>query len=174
MINKQNMWFLTLFSLVLILSVYYITMPNELLITNSSNTNTNSVEATDKEEENSEEVVITEASAIETMKVENDTEVQETIKELEQTLTSMDISTNDKNKAYEELQSLNKTNALEETIESIIKDKYGYEVFVKIKSNQVRVVVGSKEGTTELANEIMRLVQEQFEDKVYISVQFSV
>ena len=31
MINKQSMWFLTLFSLVLILGVYYVTMPNDLL-----------------------------------------------------------------------------------------------------------------------------------------------
>ena len=33
MINKKNLWFLTLFSLVLVLSVYYVTMPKELLIT---------------------------------------------------------------------------------------------------------------------------------------------
>lgn len=31
MINKQSMWFLTLFSLVLVLGVYYVTMPNDLL-----------------------------------------------------------------------------------------------------------------------------------------------
>jgi stage III sporulation protein AH len=174
MINKQNMWFLTLFSLVLVLSVYYITMPNELLITNSSSIDTDSTEATDKEEDSTTEVTITEATTIETMKVEDDTEIQETIKELEQTLTSMDISTTDKNAAYEELQNLNKTNAQEETLENLIKDKYSYEVFVKIKGNQIRVVVGKEEGTTELANEIMRLVQEQFDDKMYISVQFSV
>ena len=34
MINKKNLWFLTLFSLVLVLSVYYVTMPTELLMTN--------------------------------------------------------------------------------------------------------------------------------------------
>ena len=34
MINKQNLWFLTLFSLILVLSVYYITMPSELLLNN--------------------------------------------------------------------------------------------------------------------------------------------
>ena len=34
MINKKGVWFLTLFSLILVLSVYYITMPLELLITN--------------------------------------------------------------------------------------------------------------------------------------------
>ena len=31
MINKQSMWFLTLLSLVLVLGVYYVTMPNDLL-----------------------------------------------------------------------------------------------------------------------------------------------
>ena len=28
MINKQNLWFLTLFSLILILGIYYVTLPN--------------------------------------------------------------------------------------------------------------------------------------------------
>ena len=37
MINKQNLWFLTLFSLILVLSVYYITMPNDLLVSNVEN-----------------------------------------------------------------------------------------------------------------------------------------
>ena len=31
MINKQSLWFLTLLTLVLVLGVYYVTMPNELL-----------------------------------------------------------------------------------------------------------------------------------------------
>ena len=35
MINKQNLWFLSLFSLILVLSVYYVTMPNDLLLTNN-------------------------------------------------------------------------------------------------------------------------------------------
>ena len=38
MINKKSLWFLTLFSLILVLSIYYITMPSELLLTtNTSN-----------------------------------------------------------------------------------------------------------------------------------------
>ena len=173
MINKQNMWFLTLFSLVLVLSVYYITMPNELQLASDTKKDNNSTETTKQDEDNSSNVDVdmSEASTIETMKVEDDTSVQETIKELEQTLTSMNISVKDKNKAYEELQSINKNSAKEEALESTIKDKYNKEVFVKIKGNQIRV--GNTEGTTELANEIMRLVQEQFDKKMYISVQFS-
>ena len=42
MINKQGLLFLTLTSLILVLSVYYITMPNELLLTTNSNHNNNS------------------------------------------------------------------------------------------------------------------------------------
>ena len=49
MINKQNLWFLTLFSLILVLSVYYITMPNDLLIASSS---TETKEEAKKEDNN--------------------------------------------------------------------------------------------------------------------------
>ena len=31
MINKQNLWFLTLFCLILVLGVYYVALPNDLL-----------------------------------------------------------------------------------------------------------------------------------------------
>ena len=50
MINKQNLWFLTLFSLILVLSVYYITMPNDLLIaSNSTETKEKNKTTTEKE-----------------------------------------------------------------------------------------------------------------------------
>ena len=39
MINKKSLWFLTLFSLILVLSIYYITMPSELLLTTSTTEN---------------------------------------------------------------------------------------------------------------------------------------
>ena len=35
MINRKSIWILTLFSLILVLSVYYITMPSEFLETAS-------------------------------------------------------------------------------------------------------------------------------------------
>ena len=36
MINKKGIWFITLFTLILVLSVYYVTMPSELLLSNHS------------------------------------------------------------------------------------------------------------------------------------------
>ena len=66
MINKQNLWFLTLFSLILVLSVYYITMPNDLLVkaTKSEEVEKNK----DKEEEKVKETV-EEVSSLTAMRV---------------------------------------------------------------------------------------------------------
>lgn len=162
MINKKNLWFLTLFSLVLVLSIYYITMPNELLITNNSNT-----------EENSDEVVnIKESSIISALKVEDDNLVLEQINNLKEKLTNSDISVEEKNTVFEELKSINKNSSLEETIESKIKSTYSYDNFIKIDNDQVRVVIDSKEHDVTLANNIMRLVQNEFDKKMYISVEF--
>ena len=49
MINKQSLWFVTLLSLVLVLGVYYVTMPNDLLKTEETK-NVNSEVTVDVEE----------------------------------------------------------------------------------------------------------------------------
>lgn len=170
MVNKQNMWFLTLFSLILVLSVYYVTMPNELLLTNNSNVSDSDDE---KEEATEATVSVEESSLVEMMKVEDESSVQETINELNQTLTNMDVSIDERNKAYEELKNINEVNSLEETLESKLGDKYACKTFVKINGEQIRVVLEIEDGSKELANEIMRLVQAEFDSKKSISVQFT-
>ena len=62
MIKKKNLWFLTLFSLILVLSIYYITMPNELLITNNDSIIKNS--DVNKNEDNDKKVDIMESDII--------------------------------------------------------------------------------------------------------------
>ena len=170
MIKKKNLWFLTLFSLILILSIYYITMPNELLITNNDSIIKNS--DVNKNEDNDKKVDIMESDIISALKVEDNNNVLNNINSLKEKLTSKDISTEEKNLVFEELKSINKNSSLEETIESKIKATYNYDNFVKINSDQIRVVVGTKEHNVELANNIMRLVQGEFDKKMYISVEF--
>lgn len=169
MINKKNLWFLTLFSMVLVLSVYYVTMPNELLITNNGDNNVTTTNAENSEEKS---INIEESSVISALKVEDDNQVLEEINNLKKTLTDINIDIEEKNKAFEQLKSINQNNSLEEKIENKLKEKYNNECFVKIDKDQVRVVIDSGEHSTTLANEIMRLVQEEFDTKMYISVQF--
>lgn len=165
MINKKNLWFLTLFSLILVLSIYYIAMPSELLITNDKN-NTNL-------SNNETKVNISESNIISALKVEEDTNTLETINLLKEKLTNESITTEEKNDIFEELKKINKNSSLEEKVESKIKTTYNYDNFVKIDNDQVRIVVGSNEHNVEMANNIMRLVQSEFDKKMYISVEFS-
>lgn len=162
MINKQSIWLLTLFSLILVLSVYYITMPSEFLADASS---TKTV--------NKEKVTKTETSeAIETLKVENDAQRNEKISELQTILTDSKATSEEKNNAYEELKVLNIMKGKEEEISTKIKDEYDVDNFVKIKDDQVRIVIIKDSHDVKLANNIMSLVQKSFDTKMYISVKF--
>ncbi len=161
MINKKNLWFLTLFSLVLVLSIYYVTMPNELFVTNND-TNLN----------NEVDVSIEESDVITALKVDDDNAVLEEITSLKETLTNKEATIDQKNLAFEELKKLNNTSAKEETLENKIKTTYELDSFVKIDGDQIRVVVGSDDKGVEVANNIMRAVQGEFDNKMYISVKF--
>ena len=166
MINKKNLWFLTLFSLILVLSIYYVTMPNELLITNNGNV------VSDDDLQVNDNVEISESSIISALKVEDNNQVLNDMNTLKEKLTNSEITVEEKNMVFEELKTLNKNSSVEETIENKIKSTYSYENFVKIDNDQVRVVVGTKEHNVKLANNIMRLVQSEFDKKMYISVEF--
>lgn len=168
MINKQSLWFLTLFSLILVLSVYYITMPNELLLTNNSNyTNTD----TTSNEVNTE-VVVEESELLVTMRVNLEEERQSTIDELKTTLTSEDATSEEKNDAYEQIKYITNLEPQEQVLEEKIKENYNLDCFIKIDNDEIKVVAVKEEHDVALANNIMKTIQEEFEEKVYITVKF--
>lgn len=162
MINKRSLWFLTLFSLILVLSVYYITMPSELLMaTNKEDTET--VSASVENEESAELVAL---------RVEAEEKMLDQITELKKVLTDSKSTTEEKNKAFEKMQELNKNKGTEEKIENKIKNEFNLKSFVSIDETSVSVTVDSTKHDKELANKIMRLVQGEFETSMSISVKF--
>ena len=161
MLNKKNLWFLTLFSLVLVLSVYYITMPKELLLTNNGDTTDDSVK-----------VDIEEANIIETLRNEDNSTTLEEINKLKATISDDTITTDAKNEAFDALKLLNQISSKEELLEEKVKNTLGLDSFIKIDGDQIRVVVDSDEHNSTLANEIMRTIQDNFDTKQYISIQF--
>lgn len=161
MINKKNLWFLTLFSLVLVLSVYYITMPSELLTTNNG-------EAVNP----SAEVSFEEANIIETLKQEDNNNTIDEINKYKATISDEEASIEDKNEAFDAIKLLNQISSKEEILEEKIKNEHNLDSFIKIDGDQIRVVIDSDEHTNSLANDIMRTIQSNFDTKQYISVQF--
>lgn len=170
MINKKSLWFLTLFSLILVLSVYYITMPSELLITkNKSNKEVTQVNKTTDQEAS---VEIEESEILTALRVEADEQMKQDMEDLQIVLTSVESTSDQKNEAYEKLQLLNMTRGEEEKLEKKIETKFKLKSFVKIDGDQIRVVASSDKHDTTLANDIMRSIQEEYKTKKYISVKF--
>lgn len=92
---------------------------------------------------------------------------------LEEIINSKDSTKEEKNNAYEELKTLNNNKGLEETITKKLKDDLELESFVKITNDEVEVVVEKDSHDVALASQIMNLVQQEFTDKVSVSVRFT-
>ncbi|HIR59909.1 MAG TPA: SpoIIIAH-like family protein [Candidatus Onthousia excrementipullorum] len=173
MINKQNLWFLTLFSLILVLSVYYITMPNDLLIASSS---TETKEKAKKEDTSSDDEKtiseVDEADSLTALRVSLDEERDKEKEELKTTMTKEDATTDEKNNAYEQLKYLSVIEGEEEKLEKLIKEKHKLDSFVKIDNNTITVVAAKKKHDVTLANNIMRTIQGEYDTKKTITVKF--
>jgi stage III sporulation protein AH len=163
MINKQKLWFLTLFSIILVLAVYYIALPEASLSNLIESESTTSSEA---------EVYVEEDDALATLRVEDDEEVLAEMEELQETLLSGDTTTDEKNNAYEKLQSINLNKGKEDTLETLILNTYNLKSFIKIKDDQINVIISSNDGSYKNANDIIRTIQNEFTEKKYITVKY--
>ena len=164
MISKQNLWFLTLFSLILILGVYYVTMPNDLL---------EKVETVVEDKETKEVVEeVEEESMLVAMRVNLEDERQEEITTLQGQLTNEKLTTEEKNNIYEKLKYLNEIQGTEEKIEKQIKKDLKLDCFVKQDNNNIEAVCISNEHDEKLANNIMRLIQNKYKNKMNITIKF--
>ena len=162
MISKQGLWYLTLFSLILVLSVYYITMPNDLL-------KNSKVSEESKEEV---ETTVEEVDSLVALRVSLEEERQTSIDLLQEQLVSDVLGTEEKNNIYEQLKYLNEIQSREEDIEKKIKKEYKVNCFVKIESSNAEVVCVSNDHNSTLANNIMRLIQSEYENKMFVTVKF--
>lgn len=172
--NKQSIWFLTLFSLILVLSVYYVTMPNELLLQNNSSYVSDDSNTQDVlYEKDDVSITISESEEIVALKVEHEEAVMKEISQLQQQMLSENITTEEKNSAFEQIQLLTSLQGKEEKIEEKLKSTYKVDNFVEIDNSIVRVVVAKREHDVNLANDMMKSVQEEFDTKMYITIKFA-
>lgn len=162
MINKQSMWFLTLLSLVLVLGVYYVTMPNDLL----------SGKITSDEITEDVSVNVKEADTLIAMRANRDEEVSLEIEKLEEVLTNDSSTVEEKNTAFEELKVLNLNVSKEAKLEEKLEQDFGIKSYIEINKDNIRVVINSKEHDVALANKLMRSIQEEYEEKMYITIEF--
>lgn len=165
MINKQNLWFITLFSLILVLSIYYVTMidTNETLATISQGLSTTEEKTT---------VEVDDSSVLVALRVAEDENVLAKMEELQTILLDETATIQEKNDAYESLQALNNTKGKEQEIEKLIKEQFSLNSFVKITEDKISIVIASEEHSAKIANDIILKVQSLYENRMYITVKF--
>ena len=161
MVNKQSLWFVTLFSLIIILGIYYFSSDQTSLSVGNI--------------KNSESVISnkTDDNNISVLKVTDDEATVSKIDELQSVLLDSESTLEEKNNAYDELEGISNRKSKENELTEIIKKEYKYDNFVKISDNQVSVVISSNEHNSEIANKIIKTVQEKFKENVYVTVKFS-
>ena len=115
---------------------------------------------------------IEESDLLVALRVEADEEMSKEIEELESVLTNANSSVEEKNEAYEKIKNLNSKRSEEEKLESQIKENHKLDAFVKINGNNISVIVKSDNHSNNIANNIMRTIQSNYEDGKYITVKF--
>ena len=159
MINKKNLWFLTLTSIILVLAIYYVTMPL------GNDTYVNSNVDGDKEVM----VNIEESEALTAARIEKQEQDLTEIKKLQEILLSNDKTVDEKNEAYEQIKYINVSKSNEEKLEKNINNSFEVTSFVQIKDNTIKVVIANKEDSLELANKIISLVNKETNNEFYVT-----
>ncbi len=162
MITKKNLWFMTLFSIILVMAVYYVSVPMDDAALVNKTVDTNGGGNTKVEE----------SSTINSLRVSRDEALAKEVSGIKEILTDVSKTSDEKSDAYEALKELNTTKGKEDALEQIIKKNFNYDSFVKIDGSNVKAIIDTTSHSYDLANKIIKTVQEQFDKKVYVTVNF--
>ncbi len=146
--NKQALTFLSLFSLILVLSVYYMLLPEK-------------------------EVTVTKSlSQIEQMQADLDKR-RENIQIKNQDIIAQQTSTTESIKiALQTIKDNENAGELEKTINETVK-KLGYEeVFSELEESIIHITIVKKDATKTDASTVIKTVLDKVEDKYQIQVKF--
>jgi stage III sporulation protein AH len=186
LLKKQTVWLLTMLSLVVVLSVYYITSPEQKNSNELTAVQQKAKDQMNHKEMNSKSTAKTNAKADKTIisQIAGDDEfealrlkLQDERSQLQEDLTaqmaSTDLPADKRSEAMDQMKELNKTAQKEEILETLIKTM-GYEdALVRAEGNQVRVTVKSKkQPSATAANDIIQQVKKEIGDTNYVAVEF--
>ncbi|MBS4173423.1 SpoIIIAH-like family protein [Bacillus sp. FJAT-49736] len=175
LLKKQTVWLLTMLSLVVVLSVYYVTSDPKTnndfaMVDKNGKANTNSTSKNEGKVNISTQAAGDEA--FEAMRMSRDDERSKIQQQLTDRLATTNISIDEKNKIYDEMQKLNDTAQQEQVLETLIKS-HGYkDALVQSDGTNINITVKSKEQSTAAANEIIRLVEQQIGNSPQVAVEF--
>ncbi len=161
MINKQSLWFITLFSLIIVLGIYYFSTDQTSLTMGKYQSSSSYVANSSSDDNN-----------ISVLKVADDESTMGKIDELQNILLDDEATLEEKNNAYESLQSINTNKGKEEEIENLIKKEFNLNSFVKISGDKISITIASDDHDVKKANDIIIKVQDLYQERMFITIRF--
>lgn len=170
MLKKQTVWLLTMLSLVVVLSVYYITAEptnnnNLANVDVSKEEKADSKKVTEKEKSSdTKNTTITDAKneVFEEVRLQMQDERSKKLEQLEEVAGSTDLSVEERSEAKDEMNRLQKIAEKEAFIENLIIQTLGYEdALVQADESEVLVTVKGEEPSKAKANEIIKIVKKE-------------
>ncbi|RKQ37756.1 SpoIIIAH-like family protein [Oceanobacillus halophilus] len=175
MLKKQTVWLLTMLSLMIVLSVYYMISPDndDLAYIDNGQTDTEETASTEPQgtDENAEDAEVDEMTNIggdellASIRMEVEDERSMSKSRLESIVASGEASAEEKDEALKEIDELEEASKKEKILEDSILSSAEYQdVLVRSEDEKVHVHVKAEELSETEANNIMRMVYDEFGD----------
>jgi stage III sporulation protein AH len=182
LLKKQTVWLLTMLSLVVVLSVYYITSPEQksteltAVKQEAKDQNQGKTKTETKTEAKDDKTIVSTVAgdaAFEELRMKLDDLRSEQQEDLTTELASTDLPAVERSNVKDQMDKLNQTAQKEEILETLIKTMGYDDALVRADGEQVRVTVKSakKPSATE-ANKIILQVKKEIGETNFVAVEF--
>lgn len=182
LLKKQTVWLLTMLSLVVVLSVYYLTSPEQqgtnMAVTEEQEKEQEKEQAVEKAKESGsseEKAQVTISSGDDefaAMRIAIDEERSKQSEKYDAEMGKGDMSSDDINKAYDAIEQISEARISEEILETTIVSSLDLEAaLVRIEGSDVNVLVKADELSKEAANEIVQLVDSEVKNAQNVVVE---
>lgn len=151
--NRQAITFLTLFSLILVISIYYILLPPE---GDTSEVSVNNPQL----------------SQIEILKQNLEDERSELISKNNDIIASSESDSDKIASALASVSEAKETAVLEAKITKIINDAGFKNAFVEVENKTIKVVIDKKKADSKDASEIIKTVMEKTKNEYHVEIKF--
>ena len=193
LLKKQTVWLLTMLSLIIVLSVYYITTPQqtptdmayleeeekeqpakEELGGESSEEQSNETASTNQEDELEAQISSISSDELFTeLRLDIEDARSQRIEDWEAIITSAEATAEMKSDAKDKMDELRTLAQKESILETLLRKQYNYsDVLVNTMDNKVQIIVKADNLSAKQANQIMQEARDQLGEDKTIAVEY--
>ena len=176
LLKKQTVWLLTMLSLVVVLSVYYITSPEQqtadLAGVEEQKAEDKETAATESKDGKTVISGIASDEKFEALRMQLEEQRTKMKEDLQTIMASTDLPAEERSDAIEKMNELDEIAQKEGVLETLIKSMGYDDALVRADGEKVRITVKAKDHSASAANEIIQMVRTELGSLQPVAVQF--